>query len=106
MICANEFSLRELIAHLQLFFIENEKNWMEQNFNLVYKTSFENNSFLKLQKFCIELMSKEPEKIFNSIDFSSIPVKCLISLIQHENFHMSDIQVWEHVLKWGYCTKS
>ncbi|EXX77590.1 hypothetical protein RirG_022470 [Rhizophagus irregularis DAOM 197198w] len=46
-------------------------------------------------------MSKEPEKIFNSIDFISISETCLISLIQHDNFQMSDIQVWEHVLKWG-----
>ena len=70
---------------------------MEQNFNLIYKTSFENDSFLKLQNFCIELMSKEPEKIFNSIDFISISEKCLVSLIQH-NFKMSDN---EYVLKWG-----
>ena len=74
---------------------------MEQNFDLIYQTSFENDSFLKLQNFCTELMSKEPEKIFKSIDFISISEKSLISLIQHENFQMSDIQVWEHVLKWG-----
>src|SRR6266498_4075453 len=98
---ASELSLQELITHLQSFLIENKKNWMEQNFNLIQQTSFENNSFLKLQNFCKELMSKEPEKIFKSIDFISISEKSLISLIQHENFQMSDIQVWEHVLKWG-----
>ena len=101
MVTASELNLHELITHLQSFLIENKKNWMEQNFNLVYKTSFENDSFLKLQNFCIELMSKEPEKIFKSIDFISISEKSLISLIQHENFQMSDIQVWENVLKWG-----
>ncbi|EXX68158.1 uncharacterized protein OCT59_012915 [Rhizophagus irregularis] len=101
LIASSELSLQELITHLQLFLIENKKDWMKQNFNLIYKTSFENNSFLKLRNFCTELMSKEPEKIFNSIDFISLPENCLISLIQHDNFQMSDIQVWEHVLKWG-----
>ena len=101
MVAASELNLQELIIHLQSFLIENKKNWMEQNFNLIYQTSFENDSFLKLQSFCTELMSKEPEKIFKSIDFISISEKSLISLIQHENFQMSDIQVWEHVLKWG-----
>ena len=104
MVAASELNLQELITHLQSFLIENKKNWMEQNFNLVYQTSFENDSFfsfLKLQKFCTELMSKEPEKFFKSIDFISISEKSLISLIQHENFQMSTIQVWENVLKWG-----
>ncbi|GBC10364.1 hypothetical protein RclHR1_09570003 [Rhizophagus clarus] len=102
LVASNELSLQELITHLQLFLIENKKNWMEQNFSLIYKTSFENNSFLKLQNFCTELiMSKEPEKIFNSIDFNSLTENCLISLIQHDNIKINVIQVWEQVLKWG-----
>ena len=47
------------------------------------------------------MISKEPEKIFNSIDFNSISEKCLISLIKQDNFQMNVIQVWEQVLKWG-----
>ncbi|GET03236.1 kinase-like domain-containing protein [Rhizophagus clarus] len=43
----------------------------------------------------------EPEKVFNSIDFTSLSENCLVSLIQHENFQMNEIQVWEQVLKWG-----
>ncbi|EXX71345.1 uncharacterized protein OCT59_011303 [Rhizophagus irregularis] len=101
LIAANELSLQELITHLQSFLIENKKNWMEQNFNLIYKTSFENDSFSKLQNFCTELISNEPEKIFNSIDFISLSEKSLISLIQHDNFQLNVIQIWEHVLKWG-----
>ncbi|PKY34876.1 hypothetical protein RhiirB3_532974 [Rhizophagus irregularis] len=92
LIASSELNLQELITHLQLFLIENKKDWMKQNFNLIYKTSFENNSFLKLRNFCTELMSKEPEKVFNSIDFISLSENCLISLIQHDNFQMSDIQ--------------
>ncbi|POG73452.1 hypothetical protein GLOIN_2v1586633 [Rhizophagus irregularis DAOM 181602=DAOM 197198] len=74
---------------------------MEQNFNLIYQTSFENNSFLELQKYCTDLMSKYPDKILKSLDFSSVPEKILISLIQSDNLQMSEIQVWENVLKWG-----
>jgi hypothetical protein len=76
---------------------------MEQNFNMIYQTSFENDSFSELQKYCIDLMSKEPIKIFNSLNFSSISEKILISIIQNDNLQMSEIQVWEHVLKWGHA---
>ncbi|GBB93220.1 hypothetical protein RclHR1_21300003 [Rhizophagus clarus] len=101
LVAANELNLQELITYLQSFLIKNKKIWMEQNFNLIYQTSFENNSFLNLQNFCKEIMIKEPEKVFNSINFNSISEKCLVSLIQHENSQMNVIQVWEKVLKWG-----
>ncbi|GBB93218.1 hypothetical protein RclHR1_21300001 [Rhizophagus clarus] len=101
LVASSELNLQELITHLQSFLIENKKNWMEQNFNLIYKTSFENTSFIELQNFCTELMSKEPEKIFYSNDFNSLSENCLISLIQHDEIKINVIQVWEHVLKWG-----
>src|SRR6266498_4248728 len=51
-------------------------------------------------------MFKEPEKIFNSVNFVSIPEKSLVSLIQNDNLPISDVQVWEHVLKWGIAQNS
>ena len=72
---------------------------MEQHFSLMYQTSFKHDSFLKLQKFCTDLITDEPEKIFNSLDFVSIPEKSLISLIQNDNLQVNEAEVWEHVLK-------
>src|SRR4051794_7407068 len=74
---------------------------MEQNFDMIYRTSFENDSFSELQKYCTDLISKGPDKIFNSLNFSSISEKLLVSLTQSENLQMSEIQIWENVLKWG-----
>ena len=104
---ANELSLQELIDYLQSFLIENKPNWMEQNFSLIYQTSFKHDSFLKLQKFCTDLISNEPEKFFNSSDFTLISEKSLISLIQNKSLQANDTQVWEHVPKQvGTCSKS
>ncbi|EXX69446.1 hypothetical protein RirG_096020 [Rhizophagus irregularis DAOM 197198w] len=101
LVAAKELDLQELIIYIQSFLIEYKANWMEQNFELIYRTSFENNSFLDLQKYCNNLISNEPDKIFRSPNFTSIPEKLLISVIQDDNLQMSEIQVWEHVLKWG-----
>ncbi|RIA90340.1 BTB/POZ domain-containing protein [Glomus cerebriforme] len=98
---ANELSLQELVTHLQSFLIENKANWMEENFDLVYQTSFKNNSFLELQKYCTNLISEEPDKIFKSPNFSSIPEKLLLPLIQNDNLQMDEVQIWERVIKWG-----
>src|SRR5688500_11536305 len=80
---ASELGLQELIVYLQTFLIETKANWMKENFNLIYQTSFENDSFLELQNYCDNLISKEPDKIFQSLNFSSIPEKLLVSLIQN-----------------------
>jgi hypothetical protein len=101
LVAANDLNLQELVLHLQLFLIENKANWTEQNFSLMYQTSFEYDSFLDLQKFCRDLITKYPEKIFNSPDFTSLPEKTLISLVKQDNLQMSGVQIWEYVLKWG-----
>jgi hypothetical protein len=58
---------------------------------------------LVLQKYCTDLISKKPDKIFNSLNFSSISEKIIISLIQSDNLRMSEIQIWENILKWGHA---
>ena len=85
LIAADELSLQELITYLQSFLIEKKADWMEQNFNIIYQTSFENNSFSKLQKYCNNLISKDPDKILKSLDFSSTPEKLLVTLIKNDN---------------------
>jgi hypothetical protein len=101
LVAANELSLHELITYLQSFLIKKKRNWMDQNFGLIYKTSFENGSFLELQKYCTELISKRPDKLFKSSNFSSISEEFLISLIQNDNHQTSEIQVWKYLLKWS-----
>ncbi|GES96415.1 BTB/POZ protein [Rhizophagus clarus] len=101
LIASNELNLQELVTYIQSFMIKNKADWMEQNFNLIYQTSFENKSFLELQGYCIDLMCNAPDKIFKSLDFISIPEKILVALIQSDNLQMSEIQIWEYVLKWG-----
>src|ERR1051325_5147017 len=94
---ASEFSFRELISHLQSFL----ENWVERNFTLVYQTSFKHGSFSELQKFCTNLITNESKRILESADFTLVPEKLMISLIQNYNRQVSEVQVWEHVLKWG-----
>lgn len=79
---------------------------MKKNLDLIYQTSFRNNSFFELQKYCTNLITKEPDKLFNSKNFSSIPVKLLISVIQNDSLQISDIQICEYVLKWGLAQHS
>jgi len=41
-----------------------------------------------------------PEKIFKSLDFNTLSEKSL-ALIKRDDLQMKEVEVWEHVLKWG-----
>ncbi|UZO09193.1 uncharacterized protein OCT59_029430 [Rhizophagus irregularis] len=98
---ADELLLQELVDYLQNYFIENKIEWMKQNFELTHRISFQSNSLSEIQKLCTNFMVKSPEKIFKSLDFTSLPEKSLVSLIKRDDLQMKEIEVWNHVLKWG-----
>ncbi|EXX65217.1 uncharacterized protein OCT59_027405 [Rhizophagus irregularis] len=101
LVSASELNLQEFINILQSFLIENKSEWIELNFSDVYELSFENSSFSDLQKYCNDLISNDPDKIFRSLNYSATSEKVLISLIQSEKFQIKEIQVWEFILKCG-----
>src|SRR5581483_9880772 len=101
LVAADELLLNELVEHLQTYLIKNKTDWMEQHFELIHRTSFQSNQFLELQKFCTDFMASSPDKIFKSLDFTSLPEKSLIPLLKRDDLRMKEIEVWEHILKWG-----
>ena len=101
LVAANVLHLQELIDYLQKYLVENKSGWIEQHFELIHRTSFQSNNLLELQKFCTEFMAKSPDKIFESLDFTSLPEKSLVSLLKRDDLRMKEIEIWEYVLKWG-----
>ena len=106
LIAADELHLQELVDYLQPYLIENKADWIEQNFELTHQTSFHSNNFLELQRFCTNFMTNYPEKIFESLDFTSIPEKSLVLLIKREDIKMKEIEIWKCVLEWGVAQNS
>ncbi|EXX68511.1 hypothetical protein GLOIN_2v1779084 [Rhizophagus irregularis DAOM 181602=DAOM 197198] len=106
LIAADQLHLQELVDYLQEYLIKNKVEWMEQHFELIYQTGFQSNSLLNLQNFCTSIMAKSPHKIFNSFDFTSLSEKSLISLIKKDDLQMKEIEIWDHVLRWGLEKKS
>ncbi|EXX74572.1 hypothetical protein RirG_049840 [Rhizophagus irregularis DAOM 197198w] len=98
---ADILCLQELINYLQKYLIESKSEWMEQHFEFTQQISSQSNNLLELQEFCTNLMVQSPEKIFKSFDFTSLSESSLISLIKSDDLQMNEVEVWEHVLKWG-----
>ncbi|GBB99885.1 hypothetical protein RclHR1_03670005 [Rhizophagus clarus] len=101
LVITEKFCLQELVKHLQLYLLEHHTPWLKQNFDLIYRTSFQHETFQELQKFCNNIITKNPLIIFQSQDFTSIQENFLISLLQRDNLGMKEIQIWNHIIKWG-----
>jgi hypothetical protein len=98
---ADVLHLQELVDYLQKYLIKNKSEWIEQHFEFTYQISLQSNNLLELQEFCTNLMAQFPDKILKSFEFTSLSEKSLISLIKRDDLQMREIEVWEHVLKWG-----
>ncbi|RGB37310.1 hypothetical protein C1646_757077 [Rhizophagus diaphanus] len=98
---ADQLYLQEIVDYLQEYLINNDYEWMEQHFGLVYQTSFQSNSLLELQNFCTNCMAKSPQNNFKSFDFTSLSEKTLTTLIKRDDLQMKEIEIWEQVLKWS-----
>ena len=101
MIAADVLRLQEPIDYLQKYLIENKSEWMEEHFEITQRISSQSNSLLELQQFCTDFIVKSPEKVFKSPYFTSLPEKTLVQIIKRDDLQMKEIEIWEHVLKWG-----
>ncbi|CAB4412224.1 unnamed protein product [Rhizophagus irregularis] len=106
LVAADNLHLQELINYLQKYLIENKPEWIVQNFGFTQQISSESDNLLELQEFCTNLMVQFPEKILLSFNFTSLSEKSLISLIKRDDLQMKEVEVWEHVLKWGLAKNS
>ncbi|GES93542.1 hypothetical protein GLOIN_2v1782772 [Rhizophagus clarus] len=98
---ADDLHLQELIDYLQKYLIQRESEWIVQHFGIVQQISSNSNNLLELQELCTNLMAQSPEKILMSFNFTSLSEKSLISLIKRDDLQMKEVEVWDHVLKWG-----
>ncbi|GBC40959.2 BTB/POZ protein [Rhizophagus irregularis DAOM 181602=DAOM 197198] len=103
---ADQLHLQELVDYLQKYLIKNKSEWIEQYFGLIHQISFQSNLLLELQQFCTDYIAEFPEKIFKSLDFTSISEKSLISLIKRDDLKIDEVKIWDYVLKWGLAQNS
>ncbi|RHZ73051.1 hypothetical protein Glove_233g16 [Diversispora epigaea] len=101
MLIANEFELAELSKKLETIFIEDKASWLKTHFSLVYRSIFVKENFKNLKNFCNNIVVKYPNLIFDSSDFISLPESALVSLIERDDLQMKEVEIWDHVIKWG-----
>ncbi|RIB27813.1 hypothetical protein C2G38_2159537 [Gigaspora rosea] len=101
LIASNEFGLEELIKHIQLFLLENNASWLRLNFSRVYQTGFKDDNLKDLQQFCVNIIAKHPNIIFDSDEFLTLPENILVFILKLDNLQMNEGKIWDYTIKWG-----
>ncbi|RHZ48308.1 hypothetical protein Glove_553g8 [Diversispora epigaea] len=120
MIVANELEFEELSeklgSYLKLLVAENSTkrrldldepstDYLHDTIKLQskkIKTTTNNCNELKgLNRFYNDIITKHPNLIFESEDFTSLQEAALISILENDNLQLEEIKIWDYVVKWG-----
>ncbi|RHZ89472.1 hypothetical protein Glove_13g164 [Diversispora epigaea] len=106
MLAANEFELKELTNKLEILLIDTKASWLKTHFSLIYRTIFNENNFKNLENYCNDIIAKHPNIIFDSSDFTSLPVSAFVSLLKRDDLQIEEGKIWDYVIKWGIAQNS
>jgi hypothetical protein len=95
------FKLKELYDYIQDYLIKHHQDWLKQNFALIQQVSSKTSEFTKLQNYWSTTIRKEPEILFNAIDFTSVDKEALLSIYKDEELCMEENELWDHIIHWG-----
>src|SRR6185436_2978106 len=104
MIIANELEFEELSEKLESYLVESKDSWLRTHFSRVYHSIFDSNKcneFKGLSRFYNDIITKHPNLIFESEDFTSLQEAALISILEKDNLQLEETKIWDYVIKWG-----
>src|SRR6185436_15131446 len=91
---ASKFELLDLFTATETYLIDKQSEWIQQNILTVHKYAASKASSNKLLDYCNQIMASNPETIFKSNDFSTLPKETLITLLKNDVLNMNEDDVW------------
>ena len=78
---ANKFEMLDLLAAIESYLIEKQKEWIQQNIITVYKHALSTAPLKGLLAYCNQLMASHPDIVFESNNFATLPKETFINLL-------------------------
>jgi hypothetical protein len=106
LVASDELLIEELVAFVQEYLIENQPDWLQNNFDKVFHTVFKFENCKQLQDYCLEFICEDPEPFFNSPDFPTLEENILLGLLKRDDLLIDKIELWNYLIKWGIAQTS
>ncbi|CAB4426459.1 unnamed protein product [Rhizophagus irregularis] len=102
LIAADELNIHSLVSHIQEFLIEHQTEVLNQNPTEILETIYQHETFTDLWNFCLDKICEEPKILFSSDNFINLKAPLLELLLKRDDLNMSEVEIWEYLLKWCF----
>src|ERR1700722_8536299 len=85
LVASDELLIEELVTFVQKCLIDNQTEWLENNFVKVLHTVCKLESCKQLQDYCLKSIYEYPESLFNSPEFPTLEKSILLGLIERDD---------------------
>ncbi|GBB98061.1 hypothetical protein RclHR1_03130002 [Rhizophagus clarus] len=106
LVASDELLTEELINYVQKYLIENQTEWLQDNFVKVLNTTYQLEGCKQLQDYCLESICEDPEPFFNSSLFPTLEKNILLELLKRDDLLIDEIELWNYLIKWGIVQTS
>ncbi|CAB4377886.1 unnamed protein product [Rhizophagus irregularis] len=105
MVASEELKLEQLTKLTEEFIMGNYQQFLQSEPVGVIRVIYYNKSFYNLQEYCLQIISSEPEILFNKDIFIKLPALLLESVLRRDDLNLSEIEIWDNLIKWGSTIK-
>ncbi|EXX68381.1 BTB/POZ protein [Rhizophagus irregularis DAOM 181602=DAOM 197198] len=106
LVASDELLIEELVTFVQKYLIENQPDWLQENFVKVLNTVFRFGNYKQLQVYCLESICEDSEPFFNSPEFPTLESSILLGLLKRDDLLIDEIELWNYLIKWGIAQAS
>ncbi|GBB83324.1 hypothetical protein RclHR1_10050007 [Rhizophagus clarus] len=103
LVASDELLIEELVTFVQKYLIENQNEWLLNNFIKGFHKLFKLENYKLINDYCLESICEVPEPFFNSPEFEK---DILLELIKRDDLVIDEVELWNYLIKWGIAQTS
>ncbi|CAG8599140.1 9117_t:CDS:2 [Ambispora gerdemannii] len=98
---AEELMLDSLLDYIQLYLLNNDQPYIQENFIKILNATRQHTSYIKLRTYCESVYRENPQVIFDAGDFSLLSNVNLEILLKRNDLNIPEIKIWQRLIDWG-----
>ncbi|CAG8464469.1 6355_t:CDS:2 [Acaulospora morrowiae] len=98
---ADQLEMVELMDHIQEHIIDEEYDWILNNFVELMNISTQYKSYVKLNDIVKQILTEDPAAPLKSKDSHKLDETTLLEIVKRDDLLIKEIELFEHIIAWG-----
>ncbi|CAG8507158.1 139_t:CDS:2 [Acaulospora colombiana] len=98
---ADQLEMVELMDHIQDHIIEDEYDWILNNFVKLMSISAQYRSYIKLNNIVKQILTEDPAAPLKSEDSHELDEATLLEIVKRDDLLIKEIELFEYIIAWG-----